>query len=84
MLWVIHIGNFIHDFAAGCELPGLRRKLLMMLLFSPTQAMPNETLEIYSKLSLADAQALYNDVIGDFPIRYFKFLRQGASSGALG
>jgi transposase len=20
MLWVIHIGNFIHDFAAGCEI----------------------------------------------------------------
>jgi integrase/recombinase XerD len=27
-----------------------------------------DSLEIYSKLSLADAQDKYNDVIGDFPI----------------
>ncbi|HHI9467093.1 TPA: hypothetical protein ACP9DH_002901 [Legionella anisa] len=28
------------------------------------------SLEIYSKLSLADAQDKYNDVIGDFPINF--------------
>ncbi|WP_423202244.1 hypothetical protein [Legionella rowbothamii] len=27
-----------------------------------------DSLEIYSKLSLANAQDKYNDVIGDFPI----------------
>ena len=27
-----------------------------------------DSLEIYSKLSLADAQSKYNDVIGDFPV----------------
>ncbi|HAT8826459.1 TPA: site-specific integrase, partial [Legionella pneumophila] len=27
-----------------------------------------DSLEIYSKLSLADAQDKYNDVIGDFPV----------------
>jgi hypothetical protein len=32
-----------------------------------------DSLEIYSKLSLADAQDKYNDVIGDFPSDILNF-----------
>ena len=36
---------------------------------SPTAATPpRQSLEIYSRLALADAQQRYDDVIGDFPV----------------
>ena len=47
----------------------LKRKGIDDALIQPYSGHENRaSLEIYSRLSLADAQEKYNDVIGDFPV----------------
>ena len=47
----------------------LKRQGIDDALIQPYSGHENRSsLEIYSRLSLADAQEKYNDVIGDFPV----------------
>jgi phenylpyruvate tautomerase PptA (4-oxalocrotonate tautomerase family) len=46
MRWVIHTGNFIHDFAAGCELETKRRLYKQLAENLETCGIPQDHIKI--------------------------------------